>query len=67
MKRLCVYYRLAEQWLGKPVQWIVCKECQAKLRKAKRLSVGYYSLKGAPSRSMREFMLHTAKTASPNR
>lgn len=31
MKRLCVFYYKAPLWLGKPVEWIVCKECQKKL------------------------------------
>jgi hypothetical protein len=32
MKRLCVFYYKAPEWLGKPVKWIVCKECQKKLK-----------------------------------
>ncbi len=29
MKRLCVFYRLADRFLGnKKIEWIVCKECQ---------------------------------------
>lgn len=31
MKRLCVFYRLAWQWRGRPIEWIVCKECQKAL------------------------------------
>lgn len=31
MKRLCVFYRLADRWQGKPVDWIICKECQRKI------------------------------------
>ena len=32
MKRLCVFYYKAHEWLGCNVEWIVCKECQKKLR-----------------------------------
>jgi hypothetical protein len=32
MKRLCIFYRKAKYWQKKPVAWIVCKECQRKLR-----------------------------------
>ena len=29
MKRLCVFHRLADRFLGnKKIEWIVCKECQ---------------------------------------
>jgi hypothetical protein len=33
MKRLCVFYdspsrKTARDWLGKSIQWIVCKKCQ---------------------------------------
>jgi hypothetical protein len=29
VKRLCVFYRLADRFLGnKKIEWIVCKECQ---------------------------------------
>ena len=31
VKRLCVFYYRADEWLGKRVEWIVCKECQRKL------------------------------------
>ncbi len=31
MKRLCIFYRKSIEWEGKPVEWIVCKECQKKL------------------------------------
>jgi hypothetical protein len=42
MKRLCVFYdsptrRTARDWLGKPVQWIICKECQKLLTKGETL------------------------------
>jgi len=33
MKRLCIFYRLAGKWLDKDINWIVCKECQKKLKK----------------------------------
>jgi hypothetical protein len=33
MKRLCVFYRLAKQWETKPVEWMVCKACQKKIKK----------------------------------
>ena len=31
MKRLCVFYKFAWKWQGKPVEWIVCKQCQKKV------------------------------------
>lgn len=31
MKRLCIFYKYAGNYLGKPIDWIVCKECQKKL------------------------------------
>lgn len=37
MKRLCVFYYKARDWVGKPVEWIVCKECQKQLRKGEVL------------------------------
>ncbi len=38
MRRICVFYdsssrRTASDWLGKPVQWIICKKCQKLLAK----------------------------------
>ena len=33
MKRLCVFYYRAHEWLGKRVQWIVCRECQRRLQR----------------------------------
>lgn len=33
MKRLCVFYYLAAEWIGRPVEWIVCKECQRRLQR----------------------------------
>jgi hypothetical protein len=35
MKRLCVFYKFAHRWVDRPVEWIVCKQCQ------KRIRVGY--------------------------
>jgi hypothetical protein len=32
MRRLCVFYYKAAEWQGKPVQWIVCTKCRAKIR-----------------------------------
>ena len=31
MRRLCVFYIYADAYLGRPVEWIVCKECQQKI------------------------------------
>lgn len=32
MKKLCVFYRLADRFLGnEKIEWIVCKECQRRL------------------------------------
>ena len=31
MKRLCIFYYKAHLWRGKPVTWIICKECKKKL------------------------------------
>lgn len=41
MKRLCIFYVFAADWLGKPVEWIVCKQCQKKLRKGSTLRPQY--------------------------
>ena len=41
MKKLCVFYKDAEEWIGKRIDWIVCKECAKKLRDGERLQVGY--------------------------
>lgn len=41
MKRLCVFYYRAEEWVGKRVEWIVCKECSKKIREGERLQVAY--------------------------
>lgn len=32
-KRLCIFYKKAADWWGKDINWIVCKECQKKLKK----------------------------------
>lgn len=32
MKRLCVFYKDAQKWQNKPVDWIVCKGCQKKIK-----------------------------------
>jgi hypothetical protein len=39
MKRLCVFYRLASQWQGKRVEWIVCKECQKKIQNGRLINL----------------------------
>lgn len=31
MKRLCMFYKKANEWVGKPIEWIICKECQKKI------------------------------------
>ena len=41
MKRLCVFYYKAHEWLKKPVEWIVCKECQRQLAKGTSLKVHF--------------------------
>jgi hypothetical protein len=41
MKKLCVFYKQAWKWLGKEVQWIVCKECQKKLLAGKLLKTKF--------------------------
>jgi len=33
MKRLCVFYKYAAKFVGKPIEWMVCKECQRKLQR----------------------------------
>jgi hypothetical protein len=38
MRKLCVFYKNAAAYLGKPIVWIVCRECQDKLRAGKRLT-----------------------------
>jgi len=40
-KRLCVFYYKAYAWLGKPINWIICQECQRKLAKGTPLKVGF--------------------------
>lgn len=42
MKRLCVFYdtpkrRTASEWLGRNIEWIVCKRCQKILRSGKHI------------------------------
>lgn len=42
MKRRCIFYdsptrKTASDFMGKKVEWIVCKECQKKLQKGVRL------------------------------
>lgn len=37
MKRLCVFYYRAHEWSGKPVEWIVCKECSRRIAKGEKL------------------------------
>lgn len=37
MKHLCVFYRYANRWRGRRVQWIVCRECRRKLINGARL------------------------------
>ena len=40
MKRLCVFYRLADRFLGnKKIEWIVCKECQQLLIRGEKPKV----------------------------
>jgi hypothetical protein len=42
MKRLCVFYRLADRFLGnKKIEWIVCKECQRLLIRGEQPKVGW--------------------------
>jgi uncharacterized protein YlaI len=41
MKRLCIFYKHADRWIGKPIEWIVCKECQRKIQRGdERLKAG---------------------------
>lgn len=40
MKRLCVFYKDADKWLGRKVNWIVCQQCQRKLRRGEWLKHG---------------------------
>ena len=47
MKRLCVFYYKAHEWLGKPVNWIICKECQRELAKGVPLKVRFRRAKVA--------------------
>jgi hypothetical protein len=41
MKRLCVFYYKAFAYLGKPIDWIICKQCQCKLAKGEPLKVAF--------------------------
>jgi hypothetical protein len=45
VKRLCVFYYKAHEWLGKPVNWIICKECQSELAKGIPLKVCFRRVK----------------------
>lgn len=36
MKRLCVFYKYADEHLGKRIEWIVCRMCQKRLRKGEK-------------------------------
>jgi len=44
MKRLCVFYKDADKWLGRNVDWIVCQECQRRLRRGEWLRDGLAQL-----------------------
>lgn len=37
MRKLCVFYKNAEQFLGKKIKWIVCQKCQKKLHRSEYL------------------------------
>jgi hypothetical protein len=37
MKRFCIFYYRASEWLGKPIEWVVCK-CQAKIKRGESFS-----------------------------
>ena len=39
MKRLCIFYKNADAYIGKQIDWIVCKQCQRKLRSGERLRI----------------------------
>lgn len=41
MKRLCIFYKFADKWLGKKIEWIVCKACQKRLLKGEVLLPNY--------------------------
>jgi hypothetical protein len=38
VKRICVFYRLADKWVAREtkIEWIVCKECQRKVSVGRR-------------------------------
>jgi hypothetical protein len=33
MKRLCFFYKNAPAYVGKKIEWIICRQCNRKLRK----------------------------------
>jgi hypothetical protein len=37
MKRLCIFYKNATEFIGKNIQWIVCQECQKRLRNGEKI------------------------------
>lgn len=39
MKRLCIFYFLAYKWQKRNVRWIVCKECQKKIRQGRLIGL----------------------------
>ena len=47
MKRLCVFYYKAYEWLGKPIDWIICKECQRGLAKGVPMKDGFRAKKSS--------------------
>src|SRR5579859_4093418 len=69
MKRLCVFYKRAHDWLGKPIEWIVCKECQKRLRRGEWLNLSYQvgapdTLRKAPARPVLEELRRLNEIAS---
>ena len=62
MKRLCVFYKHADRWIGKPIEWMVCKECQRKIQRGDaRLKAGIRALPEGLTRAGYSGMGDTSK------
>lgn len=41
MKKLCIFYKYTDKWIGKKIDWIVCKKCQRELKHGILLQPSY--------------------------
>ena len=49
MKRLCVFHTPSARWSFQPIEWIVCKKCQARLRRGDTYRADFFNY-SAPKR-----------------